>query len=118
MRKYILPIILLILMLSPLTALATGDVKVNDFSATVTNGVAPLHVYFTGNVTGTVTNWHWKFVNEGTGTTTYSSANVTAVHNFEKPGVYDVTLSVWDPSGNDTLVKSAFITANATNQTF
>jgi len=113
MREYLLPMVLLVFLLLTPTALATGDVKINDFSATVTSGTIPLHVYFTGNVTGNVTNWHWKFTNEGTGNITYSSANVTAVHNFGKPGVYGVTLDVWGPSGNDTLVKSAYINANA-----
>jgi PKD repeat protein len=97
------------------TASAVGDVKIIDFSVTATNGTIPLHVYFTGEVTGNVTNWHWKFTNEGTGNITYSSANVTAVHNFGKPGVYDVTLDVWGPGGNDTLIKPAFINAYNTS---
>ena len=109
MKKYLLLIFLIILM--P-TALATGDVKINNFSASVTNGTVPLHVYFTGNVTGNVTNWHWKYTNEETGNTTYSSANVTAVHIFAKPGMYNVTLTVWGPNGNDTLTKPAYITVN------
>jgi PKD repeat protein len=113
MRKYLLPMVLLIFSLLMPTALAAGDVKINDFSATVTNGIAPLHVYFTGNVTGDVTNWHWKFTNEGTGNITYSNANVTAVHNFGMPGVYDVKLTVWGPNGTDTLTKPAYITVNA-----
>jgi PKD repeat protein len=112
-KKYLLPIVLLALLFLPLTAAATGDVKINDFTASVTSGNVPLHVYFTGNVTGTVTNWHWKFTNEQTGLTTTSTANVTAVHNFLKPGVFDVQLNVVGPGGNDTLLKKAYITANA-----
>jgi len=115
MRKYLLPIVLLVFSLLMPTALATGDVKVNDFTASVTNGNVPLHVYFTGNVTGNITNWHWKFQNEQTGNITYSSANVTAVHIFGKPGTYDVTLDAWGPAGNDTLVKPAYITAYNTS---
>lgn len=113
-KKYLLPIILLAILILPLTASAVGDVKINDFTASVTSGNVPLHVYFTGNVTGTVTDWHWKFTNEGTGNVTYSRANVTAVHNFGKPGIYDVQLKVFGPGGNDTLIKNAYITVNAT----
>lgn len=114
MKKICLPIILLVLFLMP-TALAAGDVKINDFSTNITNGTIPLHTYFTGNVTGDVTNWHWKFTNIETNNTTYSSANVTAVHTFEKPGLYNVTLTVWGPNGNDTLTKQSYITANDKN---
>ena len=114
MRKYLLPIVLLVFSLLMPTALATGDVKVNDFTASVTNGNVPLHVYFTGNVTGNITNWHWKFTNEGTGNVTYSSANVTAVHYFDTSGIFDVKLTVWGPGGMDNITKLAYITVNAT----
>ena len=110
MRRF-LSLLALMIALTP-TASATGDVKILDFSATDTNGTVPLHVYFTGNVTGNVTNWHWKFQNEGTGNITYSNANVTAVHIFGKPGIYDVTLDVRVPGGNDTLIKPAYISVN------
>src|SRR5665647_514521 len=110
MKKYLLPIILLVLFLMP-TALASGNVKINDFSANVTNGTIPLNTRFTGDVTGTITTWRWIFVNEGTGATTVSGANITTHHNFGKPGVYDVTLKVWGPDGNDTLTKPAYVTA-------
>jgi PKD repeat protein len=112
MRKYLLLLALIALM--P-TASAVGDVKIIDFSVTATNGTIPLHVYFTGDVTGNVTNWHWKFQNEVTGNITYSTANVTAVHTFGKPGAYNVTLDVWGPGGNDTLIKPAYITAYNTS---
>jgi len=112
MRKYLLPMILLVLFLMP-TALAAGNVKINDFSANVTNGTIPLHTRFTGDVTGNITIWRWIFVNEGTGATTFSGANITTHHNFGKPGVYDVTLKVWGPDGNDTLTKTAYVNATA-----
>ena len=108
MRKYLLPMILLVLFLMP-TALAAGNVKINDFSANVTNGTIPLHTRFTGDATGNITIWRWIFVNEGTEATTFSGANITTHHNFGKPGVYDVTLKVWGPNGNDTLTKTAYV---------
>jgi len=110
MRKYFLPMALLILLLMP-AYLAAGNIKINDFSANVTNGTIPLHTRFTGDVTGNVTSWRWIFENEGTGATTYSGSNITTHHNFGKPGIYNVTLNVWGPDGNDTLIKPAFITA-------
>lgn len=116
MKKYILSVILLVLFLVP-TALAAGDVKINDFSANVVNGTTPLHTNFTGNVTGNITNWHWKFTNVETNNTSYSNANITTVHTFGKPGSYNVTLTVWGPNGNDTLTKPSYITVNSTNST-
>lgn len=110
MRRF-LSLLATIIVLMP-TASALDYVKIIDFSATVTNGTVPLHVYFTGNVTGNVTNWHWKFQNAETGNTTSSSANITAVHIFGKPGIYNVTLNVWGPGGNDTLTKVAYVTVN------
>ena len=111
MKKYILPMILFGLLLMP-TALASG-VKINDFSSNVTNGTIPLYTRFTGDVTGNVTNWLWEFHNIGTGATTYSSSHPSTHHNFKKPGVYDVTLKVWGPDGNDTLTKSSYVNAAA-----
>jgi len=51
MIKYFLPIVLLVLLLMP-AALAAGNIKINDFSANVTNGTIPLHTRFIGDVTG------------------------------------------------------------------
>jgi PKD repeat protein len=110
MRKYFLPMVILVLLLMP-AALAAGNIKINDFSSNITNGIIPLHTRFTGDVTGNVTSWRWIFENIGTGATTYSGSNITTHHNFGKPGIYNVTLNVWGPDGNDTLIKPAYITA-------
>jgi PKD repeat protein len=110
MRKYILPTVLLVLLLMP-AVLAAGNVKINDFSANVTNGKIPLYTRFTGDVTGKVTSWRWIFENVETGATTYSGSNITTHHNFKKPGIYNVALNVWGPDGKDTLIKPAYITA-------
>ena len=60
-----------------------------------------------------VTSWRWIFENIGTGAPTYSGSNITTHHNFGKPGIYNVTLNTWGPDGNDTLLKSGYITAMA-----
>ncbi len=112
MRKYFSPMVLLVLLLMP-AALAAGNIKINDFSSNVTNGTIPLYTRFTGDVTGNVTSWRWIFENEVTGATTYSGSSITTHHNFGKPGIYNVTLNVWGPDGNDTLIKPSYITATA-----
>jgi len=98
------------------TALAAGNVTINDFSSNVTSGNVTLLTRFTGDVTGNFTNWKWIFENVETGATTFSSGtnseNITTHHNIKKPGVYNVTLVVWGPEGNDTLTKVAYVTAN------
>lgn len=116
MKKYLLPMVLLVLfiLLMP-TALAAGNVTINDFSSNVTNGNVTLLTRFTSDITGNVTHWKWIFKNVETEATTYSSAPVTTHHNIKKPGVYNVTLAVWGSEGNDTLTKVAYITANRDN---
>lgn len=113
MKKIFLPMVLLVLviLLMP-TALAAGNVTVNDFSSNVTSGNVTLYTRFTGDVTGNVTNWKWIFENVETGNTTYSSLGTSTHHNIKKPGVYNVTLLVWGPEGNDSLTKIAYVIAN------
>ena len=41
--------------------------------------------------------------------------SITTHHNFGKPGIYNVTLNVWGPDGNDTLIKPEYVTAMATS---
>jgi len=110
MKKYILPTVLLVLVLMP-AVLASSNVKIKDYSANVTNGKIPLYTRFTGDVTGKVTTWRWIFENIGTGATTYSGSKITTHQNFKKPGIYNITLNVWGPEDNDTLIKPAYITA-------
>lgn len=113
MKKYLLPMVLLVLviLLMP-TALAAGNVTINDFSSNVTNGNVTLLTRFTGDITGNVTHWKWIFKNVETEATTYSSAKITTHHNIRRPGVYNVTLAVWGPEGSDALTKVAYVTAN------
>ena len=79
---------------------------VAGFSATPTNGVAPLTVAFTDASTGTITNWFWNF---GDGTTnTYTTTNAT--HIYTNAGVYTVTETVTGPGGSNGLAISNLIT--------
>ncbi len=77
-----------------------------DFSATPTQGLAPLPVQFTDRSEGNVTSWWWDF---GDGAS--SSARHPA-HLFPA-GTYTVSLTVSGPSGTHTQTRTAFVTAAA-----
>ena len=79
---------------------------VAGFSATPTNGVAPLTVAFTDAATGAITNWVWNF---GDGTTNaYTTTNAT--HIYTNAGVYTVTETVTGPGGSNVFALSNLIT--------
>ncbi|MGA2139973.1 MAG: S8 family serine peptidase, partial [Verrucomicrobiia bacterium] len=81
-----------------------------NFSATPTNGTAPLTVTFSDTSTGTITNRFWSF---GDGATT----NVTATnfsHVFAAQGTNTVSLTASGPLGSDTLTRINLITVGAT----
>jgi PKD repeat protein len=76
------------------------------FSASPTNGLAPLTVNFTDTSTGTITNRFWQF---GDGTTTNTAA--TSVTHTYGPGTNTVRLTVSGPVGTSTLTRTNFIAA-------
>lgn len=41
----------------------------------------------------------------------YSGLNIKTRHNFGKYGIYNVTLNVLGPGGNNRLIKSSYLTA-------
>lgn len=73
-----------------------GDEVVAGFSAKPVSGQMPLEVTFTDESSGTIGSWSWSF---GDGDV---SAKSDPVHVYEKPGVYDVTLTVSGPAGSDS----------------
>jgi PKD repeat protein len=78
---------------------------VANFSATPTNGVAPLQVTFTDTSSGLLTNRFWDF---GDGTTT--NTTLTAVsHLYATPGTNTVTLQVTGPFGTNAAVRLNYI---------
>ena len=96
-------------------ASAAGNVTINDFTCDVTKGTIPLDARLTANVSGDVTKWLWEFYNPQFDKPSYSAANRTTKHTFGRTGVYgvfDVTLVVSGPGGNDTFKKIAYVTAN------
>jgi PKD repeat protein len=101
---------------------ATGTVTVYsapvvDFTASPTEGVAPLAVAFTAAVTTTPPGdptlaYLWRFGD------TQTSALRDPVHTYTSPGTYTVTLQVGNAAGSDLEIKTAYITAREGSVTF
>jgi PKD repeat protein len=86
-----------------------ADPLAASFSASPTNGGAPLTVTFTDTSTGTIANRFWNF---GDGAT----VNVTTTgltHTYSFPGTNTVTLIVSDASGSSTNTKAGLIVATS-----
>ena len=79
---------------------------VAEFAASTQVGVTPLTTTFSCKSTGEITARRWDFGDGTTGTA------ATAVHTYTTAGSYTVSLWVSGPGGEDTEVKSAFITVN------
>ena len=76
---------------------------VADFTAAPTSGHVPLPVQFTDLSTGVVDSWLWDFGDGTTSTLQHPS------HTYTMPGDYNVTLTVTNAGGSDTITKYAFI---------
>lgn len=68
----------------------------------------PATVTFTDTSTGHVTGWLWKLETEGK--TVATSAEQNPLMTISEPGTYNVSLTVSNNGGSDTLVKNAYIT--------
>jgi PKD repeat protein len=79
------------------------DAPQANFSATPTQGLAPLTVNFTNLSVGDITSWSWNFGDGGTS----NLQNPTHVYN--NPGAYTVSLTVSGPCGVDTETKIEYI---------
>ena len=74
------------------------------FTANVTLGTTPHTVQFTDTSTGSPTTWNWTF---GDGAT---STDQNPTHTYQTEGTYDVTLTVSNVEGTDSLTKTGYIT--------
>jgi len=83
---------------------------VAEFSATPLSGTAPLFVNFTDLSTNTPTSWSWTFGDGGTSTAQNPS------HEYENEGSYDVGLTVYNGTLNDTEIKVGYITVAPPDQ--
>ncbi len=78
--------------------------RMTDFSADTTSGVAPLTVTFTDLSRGDFTSWHWDFGDGGT------AAVQNPSHEYATAGAFTVTLTTFAGSdGPDTRTKMDYI---------
>jgi PKD repeat protein len=80
---------------------------VADFTASPTEGYAPLTVQFTDRSSGAITGRSWAFGDGG------SDTIPNPVHTYNNPGVYTVTLTVSGPGGSNTLTRPNYITVTS-----
>lgn len=101
---------LIFMILLSATALAAPTIEkapIANFTATPRIGNEPLKVVFTDRSTGSPTSWKWNF---GDGKT---SNDKSPVHIYSKIGKYNVTLTVKNAEGNNTVTKYDYITVLA-----
>ncbi len=77
-----------------------------NFSASVTNGSAPLDVSFTDLSNQGPTEWLWDFGDTDTGSAQHLD------HQYTTPGVYTVSLTATNANGSHTRVLPMLITVN------
>ena len=85
-----------------------GNVTIYDFNVNCTSGTAPLHTDFACNVSGNVTSYQWVF--SPVCSDYFSKHQVTALHTFQTPGIYNITLTVVEANGEKaSLTKVGYI---------
>ncbi len=82
---------------------------VANFTATPTQGMAPLTVVFTDLSTNAPTGWSWTF---GDGNATNKTVK-NPIHTYLTPGHYTVSLNVSNPAGSNISTRNRYI--NVTN---
>ncbi len=73
------------------------------FTADDTTGCVPFTVNFSDQSIGTIYTWIWDF---GDGN---FSANQNPSHEYTAPGVYDVSLAITSPDGDDSIAYQGYI---------
>jgi gliding motility-associated-like protein len=74
------------------------------FTSDVTSGCSPIIVNFTDQSTGNPSTWKWDFGNGSTSTKQNPSTS------FINPGTYNVSLTVTNANGTNTITKTGYIT--------
>jgi PKD repeat protein len=82
---------------------SSNPAPVASFTATPTNGIAPLPVNFADSSSGMITSRMWDF---GDGNT---SAAVNPSHTYSNPGTYNVSLTVFGLDGTNILSQPGLI---------
>ncbi|MFA5782610.1 MAG: PKD domain-containing protein, partial [Bacteroidales bacterium] len=99
---------------SYITVVAAGGAPVADFIANVTNITVGQSVNFTDLSLNNPTTWQWQFAG---GTPSTSSLQHPQNIVYNTPGTYDVTLTVSNIMGSDTLTKLSYINVIPVNIT-
>lgn len=74
-----------------------------EYSTSNTDNTAPLTVAFTDRSEGNPIMWTWRF-DDG-----YIVNQRNPIHNFPTPGIFNVTLTVTDLSGSDSITKTLVV---------
>ncbi|WP_167848837.1 PGF-pre-PGF domain-containing protein [Methanolobus halotolerans] len=82
------------------------ETPVASFSADVTEGKVPLEVWFTDTSSGEPTSWEWDF-GDGNNSTLQNVSHV-----FDEAGTFDVSLTVSNANGTDSLTEMGYISAD------
>jgi len=90
----------------------TTQPPVANFSATPTNGPAPLAVQFTDTSTNVPTSWAWTF-GDGNSSTAQSPS-----HTYTAAGDYTVSLTATNSGGNNTKTITNYIAVAASGEAF
>jgi PKD repeat protein len=83
---------------------------VANFTGTPTSGFAPMTVAFTDTSTNSPTSWLWTF---GDGDT-INNTQQYPLHIYVNAGNYSVTLTASNAGGNNTIVRTGYITVSPT----
>lgn len=112
----LITLVLIFLIAISSTSLAAPQKPTVSFTGTPTSGYEPLSVQFTSKTTGNPNSYYWVF--EPPTSSDWNSHHAgTAVHTFNNPGVYTVSLSVSNSAGGTTATKKNYITVWAEEQT-
>jgi len=88
-----------------------GGIKFDvDFKANVITGDAPFSTTFTDLSEGNPSQWNWDFGDGGKHTTPHP------VYIYQKPGTYNVTLTVSDGIDSDSKTKYGYIFVKGVNE--
>ncbi len=83
-----------------------------DFSASAQSGCAPLTVSFENLSTGSNSTYNWSFPGGNPATSSDPSPVVT----YNTPGIFDVSLQVSNPAGEDMVLLQNYIEVNTVPQ--
>jgi len=92
--------------LTSLVGTTTAQTPIANFTATPTNGDAPLPVEFIDTSINSPTSWAWDFGDEN------ASNEQNPTHTYNIPGTYNVTLTVTNAKGNNSETKTNYIVIN------